>query len=51
MEERTLFISSCNRRELARRRGQRTLISIQVLLIAMTIAVALGAFVAAHGGL
>ena len=51
MEERTLFISSCSRRELARRRPHRSPVQMQMLLLAVAIAAALGAFFAAHGGL
>ena len=51
MEEKTVFISSCSRRELARRRPYRTPVSLQVLLLAVVVAIALGALVTAHGGL
>ena len=51
MEERSLFISSCSRRELARRRPNRALTSTHVLGLAVVLVIALSAFIAAHGGL
>jgi hypothetical protein len=47
----SLFISSCTRRELARRRPSRTPWRAQLLLATLMLAVAVGAFVAARGGL
>jgi|GEM_PF-4230455 len=52
MEERSLFISSCTRRQMARRRAGRTRPPLPVVMLAMLMAAAaLGAFLAAHGGL
>jgi hypothetical protein len=48
---RSLFISSCTRRELARRRPARSAVRIHLLGTAILVAVAVGAFVAASGGL
>jgi hypothetical protein len=48
---RSLFISSCTRRELARRKSNRITVWTQLLAAAIVLAVALGAFVAAGGGL
>ncbi len=47
---RTVFISSCTRRQMARRKPTRTL-RTQLLVAAIVLAVALGTFVAAGGGL
>jgi hypothetical protein len=46
-----VFISSCTRRELARRKPSRTLLRTQLLAVAIVLAVALGTFMAAGGGL
>jgi hypothetical protein len=48
--DRPLFISSCTRREMARRRPHRSAVRIQALAL-LLIAAALGAFIAARGGL
>jgi hypothetical protein len=48
---RSLFISSCTRRELARRRATRTWLRIQASVAVVVLLVALGVFVAARGGL
>jgi hypothetical protein len=50
-QNRSLFISSCTRRQLARRRPSRTAFPMQLVLAALVLAAALGAFVAVHGGL
>ncbi len=50
-QNRSLFISSCTRRQMARRRGNRTVLPVQVLVTAVILAVAAGAFVALRGGL
>jgi hypothetical protein len=50
-DNRSLFISSCTRRELARRKSGRTPLRIQLLAAAIVLAVALGAFIAAGGSL
>ena len=46
-----MFISSCTRRELARRKPTRTPLRSQLLVAAIVLAVALGTFFAAQGGL
>jgi hypothetical protein len=48
MEERTVFISSCSRRELARRRPQRSVLRLQ-LMIAMAGVAAVVAVLALRG--
>jgi hypothetical protein len=50
MEDRSVFISSCSRRELSRRRRTRSVTRTQVLLAVLVLAALLGAFVAARGG-
>ena len=50
-DNRTVFISSCTRRQMARRKPSRTPRRTQLLLVAIMLAVALGTFVAAGGGL
>jgi hypothetical protein len=52
MEQRSLFISSCTRRQMARRRPGRTPVPHAALLLAvLALAAAVGALLAAHGGL
>jgi hypothetical protein len=53
MEGKSIFISSCSRRQLARRRPQAraTALRVQLLLALLVLAVGLGAFVAGHGGI
>jgi hypothetical protein len=43
MEERSLFISSCSRRDLARRRPQRTALYLPLVLAAVLLGLALAA--------
>jgi hypothetical protein len=55
MPDHEIFISSCSRREMARRRPVRGVIrlqavSVQLLFALLVLAVAFGAFVAGHGG-
>lgn len=50
MEERSLFISSCTRRQLARRRSGRARLSLPALLALLLLVAAVGAFLVAHGG-
>jgi hypothetical protein len=50
MEDRSLFISSCTRRDLARRRARRHLFAPGALTL-VVLAAALGAFIAARGGI
>ncbi len=51
MQDRSVFISSCSRRQLARRRPTRGLIRMQFVLAAVLLASALGAVLAARGGI
>jgi len=50
MDDRSLFISSCSRRELSRRRLTRSPLRMQVVLAVLVLAALLGALVAARGG-
>jgi hypothetical protein len=50
VEDRTVFISSCSRRELARRRPTRAGFPTQWLLTLLMLALAAGAVLAARGG-
>ena len=50
-ENRSLFISSCTRRELARRKASRTWLRMQALVAVVVLLMALGIFAAARGGL
>jgi hypothetical protein len=50
MEDRSLFISSCSRRELSRRKATRSLSRMQVVLALLVLAAVLGGLVAARGG-
>lgn len=51
MQEKSLFISSCTRREMARRRPTRGMYPVHVLLAIVVLALALGVALTAHGGL
>jgi len=51
MEDRSLFISSCSRRQLARRRNRSPVMTGQLMLVVIVLAAVLGALVAANGGL
>jgi hypothetical protein len=51
MPDRSVFISSCSRRQLARRRGTRSLLRLQLLVAAVILAAAFGAYVAGRGGI
>jgi len=51
MEDRSLFISSCSRRELARRRPARSAARMPIFVGLLVLAIALGVLLAAHGGL
>ncbi len=52
MPQSRMFMSSCSRRQLARRRRSgRTPARVPLLLVALLIAVALAAFMAGHGGI
>jgi hypothetical protein len=46
-----LFISSCSRRQLARRRPGHAQLRLQLLLMLLTLIAALAAFVAGRGGI
>jgi hypothetical protein len=50
MQDRSLFISSCSRRELARRRPMRSVARMQVVLAVLLLAAALAALILARGG-
>jgi lysylphosphatidylglycerol synthetase-like protein (DUF2156 family) len=50
MEDRSLFISSCSRRELARRRPTRNISWTPLMLTLIVLALAAGAIIAARGG-
>ena len=51
MEDKSLFISSCSRRQLARRRPGRVLSRRHAVLTLVVLVVALAAVFAARGGL
>ena len=51
MTETKVFISSCSRRQLARRRWARAAVRFELPATVLTLAVAVGAFVAGRGGL
>jgi hypothetical protein len=51
MENRSVFISSVTRRDLSRRRPSLRTVPIQVVLATIVLAAALGAFLAARGGI
>ncbi len=53
MEGKGIFISSCSRRQLARRRPQPRAgaVRLQLMIVLVILAVGLGAFLAGHGGL
>jgi hypothetical protein len=50
MEDRSVFISSCSRRQLSRRRPTRSGARVQVVLTLLVLAAVLGVLVAARGG-
>ncbi len=45
-----IFISSCSRRQLARRRHARNLVRVELLVVLVIVASGVGAFVAGRGG-
>jgi hypothetical protein len=47
----SIFISSCSRRQLARRRSTRSTVRPQVLLTLLVLAMGLAAFVVGRGGI
>jgi hypothetical protein len=51
MEDRTVFISSCSRRQLVRRRVTRGALRLQVPVAMLILAMACAAFVAARIGM
>lgn len=51
MEDRSLFISSCSRRELARRRPGRFRFNMQAALAMVVLALAIAAVLVARGAL
>jgi hypothetical protein len=50
VESKSIFISSCSRRQLARRRPTRHAVRLQVMIAVVVIATA-GVFLAARGGM
>lgn len=51
MENKSVFISSCSRRELARRRPSRTAGQLEMYIALAVLVVAVFAFVIVRGGL
>ena len=53
MEGKSIFISSCSRRQLARRRSQPRGVAVrpQLMIVLVVLVTGLGAFLAGHGGL
>jgi hypothetical protein len=51
MRDRSVFISSCSRRDLARRRPTRAVARMWLALTLLVFVIALGAVIAARGGL
>jgi hypothetical protein len=47
----SIFIGSCSRRQLARRRHARSLVRVELIVVLVIVASGLGAFVAGRGGL
>jgi hypothetical protein len=51
VEGKSIFISSCSRRQLARRRATRYALRIQVMIAVIVVAAAVGMLLAARGGM
>ncbi len=51
MTDPSIFISSCSRRDIVRRRMSRSVLPLQALLAVFVLAAAFGAFVVGHGGI
>jgi hypothetical protein len=51
VEGKSVFISSCTRRQLARRRPPRSVLRLQLLVALLVLAIALAAVIAGRGGL
>jgi hypothetical protein len=51
VEGKSIFISSCSRRQLARRRPANYMLRLQVAIAVLVIAAAIGTFFAARGGM
>jgi hypothetical protein len=49
LEGKSIFISSCSRRQLARRRPTRYAFRLQVMIAVIVVAAAVGLFLAARG--
>jgi hypothetical protein len=49
-ETKSVFISSCTRRDLARRRAGRPMLRLQLVVALVVLVAALAAFLALHGG-
>jgi hypothetical protein len=50
METKSVFISSCTRRQAARRRASKAGLRLQMIVALVVLAAALAAFMAVHGG-
>jgi hypothetical protein len=50
-ETKSVFISSCTRRDLARRRAGRPAPRLQLIVALIVLAAALAVFLAVHGGI
>jgi hypothetical protein len=48
--DKSVFISSCSRRQLARRRQTRAAFRSQILIALVVLVALVGGFVAGHGG-
>jgi hypothetical protein len=51
MSDSSIFISSCSRRDIVRRRMSRSALPLQALLTLLVLFVAFGAFIAGRGGI
>jgi hypothetical protein len=49
-ESKSVFISSCSRRDLARRRGMHSFLRVSFVIALAVAVVALGVFLVVHGG-
>ncbi len=53
MEGKSIFISSCSRRQLARRRSQSraSAMRAQLMIVVVVVGLAIAAYIAGHGGI
>jgi hypothetical protein len=51
MEGKSVFISSCSRRDLVRRRAARSIVRVQYLLVLVVLLAPAGVFLAVRGGI